>query len=409
MNNTNRINFFVLLIPIINTIAANTANYFNSDLNTGTARAFILITFLIPFVLFRYPKNNPSIVILNSIIYLFILLIFSTDIVFSLNGIIKYTLGVLMFPVGYYYFNSLEKFKKLFKIFILILILYIINIIISNLFNLGTSDYALNTFYFGSGSVNITKEIFVLVLFAPISLYLFPSKRKLLSILYITALVVAIIGIKRSVLISAALSLIIYGYKIGISSRYIKILFFGSLLILTFIIIFPSLYNTFLIRLNAREDQLTLEEDKIEKEARYSEINLVFNTWKDETLIFKLFGSEPFNDRLYYKTNRMLHTDYMIMLNGSGVIGALFWFFILYSIFREKSKYAVFIRSKKLLIEINAIFTALLFAQLFMSISSTVYAISLRALIFLFWGASLSLIRSMYIQERNISTSNYQI
>jgi predicted membrane protein len=53
------------------------------------------------------------------------------------------------------------------------------------------------------------------------------------------------------------------------------------------------------------------------------------------------------------------------------------------------------IYSNRLLIEVNAIFTALLFAQLFMSVSSTVYAISLRGFIFLFWGASLSLMRSI--------------
>ena len=183
---------------------------------------------------------------------------------------------------------------------------------------------------------------------------------------------------------------------------YIKSIVVGIFLVLSILIIFPSIFETFIVRLNARESQLTLDEENIESEARFNEVLLVLNNWNDKSIYFKLFGSEPFNDRYYYKTLRMLHTDYMIMLNGTGIVGIFFWFYILFVIFKEKNKYKYLIHSNRLNIEMNAIFTALLFSQLLMSISSTVYAISLRSLIFLYWGATISLFRS----QRSIYANN---
>lgn len=404
MNIKNRTFWFVLSIPIINSIAANTANYSASDIyNTGTLRGLILALFFIYFVLSFYPKDLPSTVILASIYYLLFLVPFSSNLLTSLVGVVKYSLGILMFPIGYYYFNTFNKFKTLVKILIISLIIYLIFILISNFFNLGKYDYAAGTFYFGSGSVNITKDIFILTLLAPISFLLFPGSKRFLTLVYLIGFVVAIIGIKRSVLISGVLSILAYLYITRFRERQVKLIFGGAVLFIGILLIFPSVYDTFQKRVTAREDQLSFEEKVIEKETRYDETNQVLNAWKTGPLLFKLFGSEPFNDRYYYRTIRMLHTDYMVILSGTGAVGIFLWFYIYYAIFREKRKYAHLINSNRLLIEINAIFTALIFVQLFMSVSSTVYAISLRGFIFLFWGASLALMRSVYIDQIKVS------
>lgn len=398
----NKTFWFVLSIPIINSIAANTANYSASDIyNTGTLRGLILALFFIYFVLSLYPKDLPSTVILASIYYLLFLVPFSSNLLTSIVGVLKYSLGILMFPIGYYYFNSFDKFKSLVKILIISLIIYLIFIGISNFFNLGKYDYAAGTFYFGSGSVNITKDIFILVLLAPISLMIFPERKRLLSFLYLIGFMVAIIGIKRSVLISGVLSIVVYLYITRFRARQVKLIFGGAVLFFAIFLVFPSVYDTFQKRVTAREDQLSFEEKVIEKETRYDETTQVLNAWTTGPLLFKLFGSEPFNDRYYYRTIRMLHTDYMVILSGTGAVGIFLWFYIYYAIFREKRKYAHLIYSNMLLIEINAIFTALIFVQLFMSVSSTVYAISLRGFIFLFWGASLALMRSIHVNQIN--------
>ena len=388
--------WFILIIPVINTIAANTANYSTSDIfNTGTLRAVVLGIFFIYFISKMYPKDNPSTLILFSIFYMLFLVPFSTDKGISLIGISKYSLGVLMFPVGYYFFYTFERYKALILSLIISLTLYLIFIIVSNLLGLGKYDYAAGTFYFGSGSVNITKDIFILVLLAPIGLLLFPNKRNLLIILFLAGLIVAVIGIKRSVLISAILSIIVYLFKTHFRVRNVRLIIGAGALIIFTLLIFPSVFDIFKERVSAREEQLTISEGMIEKETRYEEALLVLNSWGNGSLMFKLFGSEPFNDREYYKARRMLHTDYMVILNGSGAIGIFIWFYIYYAIFIEKKRYRNIIKANNLMKEIDAIFTALLFAQLFMSVSSTVYAISLRGFIFLFWGASLSLMRSM--------------
>ncbi len=408
MKNLTKSYWFVLSIPVINAIAANTANYSGSDVyNTGTLRAAILSVFFIYFVFTLYPRNFPSRVILSSIFYLLFLVPFSTNIPFSLFGVLKFSLGVFMFPVGYYFINTPEKYRTLMKSLLVALVIYLIFIVISNALSLGKYDYAVGTFYFGSGSVNITKDIFVLVLMAPVCFILFPSSRNWLILLFTIGFLVAVVGIKRSVLISTILSVLIYLYKTGFRSNQVRFVLGGTFLIVMILVIFPSVYALFVKRINAREDQLTLEEKKIEKEQRYGETTLVLKNWADGSLAFKLFGSEPFNDRQYYKAIRMLHTDYMVMLNGTGAVGIFFWFFIYAAIFMEKAKYRKIIRSYRLLIEIDAIFLALLFSQLFMSVSSTVYAISLRGFIFLFWGASLSLMKSFYTEYRKSLIKQY--
>lgn len=312
-----------------------------------------------------------------------------------------------MFPIGYCYLNTPKSFKTLISLSILILIIYLLSIVISNIFKLGTSDYALDTFYFGSLGVNVTKEIFVLILFAPISFYIFPNRRKILGFLYLSGLIVAIIGIKRSVLISTILSVIIYGYLSKLSIKYLRFIIIGTILIVLTILLFPSIYNIFLLRLESREAQLLINEENIEKEARYNEWQVVTQNWIETSIKQKLIGSEPFNDRLYYKNGRMLHTDYMIILNGSGIIGLFLWFYIYWSIFKEKKILYKHLKNERFFNELNAVFVILLISQLIISISSTVYAISFRSIIFLFWGSSLGLMQNTIRKKSLLFRSSF--
>jgi len=397
--------YFVLAIPVINAIASNTSEYFSSDiLNTGNLRALIIGLFAAWFLFTRLPNENFSRFILFYLGYYFILVLFATDRVTSGNLYLKFFLGVIMMPIGYYYINSIARLEILLKVLLFTLGLHILNIIIANIFALGTSDYLDETFYFGAGRVNITKNILILVFMLPVTMLFIKKYRRAVLILYIVAFLITLVGIKRSVLISAGAGIVAY---LAVKRRFsllMRTIVITSVFILIMVVMFPGFVDLFRSRFEARGERVELTEETMETEGRLSETETVFRGWSAGSFRHKLVGSEVFNDRLYFDTSRMLHTDYMIILNGSGLIGLVLWFYLFYRIIKEKNRFYRVLRNHILFREMNAVFWVMLVAQLVLSVSGTVYAIELRSLIFLFWGAFLGTMRG-YLKDKGLSVN----
>ncbi len=394
--------YFVLAIPLINVIASNTSEYFRSDIfNTGNLRALIIGGFAIYFIVARIPKEGLSRFILLYLAFYMVLVLFASDRLLSGNLFLKFFLGVIMLPIGYYYINSIRKLEILLRILFVTLVLHLINIVIANIFQLGTSDYLDETFYFGAGRVNITKNILILVLLMPATMLFVRKYRKAVTLVYLASFLVTMVGIKRSVLLSAAAGVITY---LAVKQRFtllIRTAVVGAGLFLILILIFPGFTDLFRSRFEARGERVELTEETIETEGRLSETEAVFRAWSSGSFRHKLIGSEVFNDRLFFHSKRMLHTDYMIILNGSGLIGFVLWFYLYARLIREKKKYYRALKSHPLFSELNALFWVLLAAQLVLSVSGTVYAIELRSLIFLLWGAILGVMRGFLLNRKN--------
>lgn len=393
--NKNRIAYsFVLAIPIINAIASNTTEYFSiGTLNTGIIRAIIFGLFSFYFILSEYPGNRLSRFILFYLFFYAVLVLMSSDIIYSANLYLKLFLSVIMLPIGYKYINSYERLKSLFLFLFIALILHIINIIISNIFILGSSDYIDETFYFGSGRVNITKSIIILVILAPLSFLLFRKFKWYLVLVYLSGFVVAMIGIKRSVLLTAISSVIIYALLKRGKSTLVKGLIVIGILLIVVLTIYPKYWDIFLTRYQARENRVEISEETMESEARYSEVQHVLDTWFNGSVRHKLVGSDIFNDRQFFNVKRMLHTDYMIILNGSGIIGFILWFYLFWAIIKNKNQYYRYLKNVEFFRELNAIFYMYLACQLIMSISGTVYNVEIRSTFFLMWGSIIGTMR----------------
>jgi len=386
---------FVLAIPILNVVASNTTDYFpDNTLNPGIVRAIIIGFFAAYFVIKRYPFNGINRFVLAYLVYYAILVAFSTNFLFSLNLYLKLFLGVIMFPIGYFYINNVEKFRQLILIFLIALVLQIINIIIVNFFKLGTSDYLKDSFYFGSARVNITKSILVLVFIAPIAFNIFRNRINYLVIIYLAGFIVSMIGIKRAVLLSGLGGLIIYVFLKKQKANLIKAGLGIGMVMLVGLTIFPRYLDVFLSRYQARGDQMQIKTEIIDEESRYDETIRVTDTWVKGSIRHKLIGSEIFNDRKFFKTDRMLHTDYMIILNGSGAIGLFLWFYIFWVVIKEKNRYYKYVKNRILYQEMNSVFYIFLIIQLILSISGTVYNIEVRSIFFLYWGALIGTMRS---------------
>ena len=397
---------FVIAIPILNAIATSTVNYFPETLfHPGILRATAVGLFIVWFIISgKYPNEKTSLYILLYLAFMFGLALFSSNLSKTMNDYLKIVLSMAMYPIGYYYFKTMDAFKKLNYIYFWVLVMFITDIIIANVFSLGSSDYLADSFYFGAARVNITKAMILLVFIAPINFLLVtPKHRKTLALIYVVGLLVALIGIKRTVLLSAITGFIIY---LMFSPHRTKILKGSIILIILIVTVFSYFLDVFFQRFQARENRIQLTEENLEEEARYNELELVMNAWVEGSVKHKLIGSEFLNDRAYYGTIRMLHIDYMIVLSGSGLIGIYMWFFVYFSIIKSKNKYYKYLRSDKFFQELNAVFWMLLIAQLLLSISGTIYSINIRSLLFLYWGAIVGLMRSEAYLKYNENTYN---
>ncbi len=387
---------FVLFIPLINIIADIFTNYYEpGTLNPGSIRASIIILFLIYFFGRGYKLDAVSKFILAYVIYLIILSFFSTNVLFSLFITIKASISFLMFIIGYFYINNVNRFNSLNKIYLIVIIIIILNLLITNYFHLGESSYIDATFYYGSARVNITKTLAALLICSP--LIILTSKgsnyHKLIFIILLISLVLIFIGVKRAAVLSVLVASILYLILTPRKGKQIKYLTYASIILF---ITSPLYLLQIEQRFIAREDRLALRQETLETEARYNEVFMVLDAFQKEDIPHKLFGSELFNDRAYFNTIRMLHTDYMTLLNGSGLIGMFFFFGVYIMIIREKNKYYRFVRDDKLYREFNAVFWAILISMLILSIAGTIHEIGSRAFMFMYLGAILRLMKEGY-------------
>jgi hypothetical protein len=395
---------FLLAIPIINAIASNTTEYFTvSAINTGISRAAIFALFSFYFILHDYPGTRLGRFFLLFLLFYAILVLWSSDMLYSAIMYIKLFISVIMLLVGYRYINNFQKFRSLILVLFFALILHIINIFISNIFDLGSSDYIDETFYFGSGRVNITKSIISLVILAPLTIILYKKYKWYLIIVYLIGFVVAMIGIKRSVLLTGISSVIIYALIMRGRSALVKGLSGFGILLIMVLAIYPKYWDIFLTRFESREKRIEISEETMESEARYKEIQNVLDTWINGSIRHKLIGSDIFNDRQFFNVNRMLHTDYMIILNGSGIIGFILWFFSFWVIIKSKNQYYRQLKNFEYFRQLNAIFYMYLASQLLISISGTIYNVELRSTYFLVWGAIIGTMRGEAIKIASFS------
>jgi hypothetical protein len=391
---------FVLFIPVFFALALNLTGYFNPrSLNPGTVRGFIMIIFLFYFLLKYYPGTYTNRFILFFISYIGVLTLFSTNLSSSLYGFIKFFIPTMMFPVGYYFINSHDKLLKLSKFYTIALGFFMINILVSNVFKLGTSDYLEDSFYFGAGRVTVTKSTIVLIYAAIIFTLSSTARRQRLLIIFLSvSSFITIIGIKRSVLLSAILGILIFWITSKSKQLFLRAIIVFSIIIGGIFIVFPKTLNVFTDRLQAREERLTITEETIEGEARYNETSRVLNAWVNGSIKHKLIGSEMFNDAFFFKTHRMLHTDYMVLIAGSGLLGLFLWFVVLMYIIREKEKYWKYLKTDLRFQYYHPIFYSIIAAQLLMSISGTIQGVDLRSFIMLFLGAIVGSLRGEFLK-----------
>jgi hypothetical protein len=399
---------FIVVLPILNALSSVLTNYFSEGVaSLGQIRVFLVFLFAAYFLTTKFPhKNTLAKAVLIYLGFMLYLTLISTNFGTSFNVYLKFAVSYLFLFFGIYYIKNPEMMKRVSVSILVMLGIFILNFIISNIFGLGARSYkgVENQLNFGASGVNLAKQITPILLMMPIILKFFIKSlnQKIIYALIFGGILFVLFAFKRTPLVSLFLGYLIIGLIIPNKAKTIKYFF---VLLFAAVALSPIYLNQVLDNFQAREQAIDLsDEENLEKQARYQEFNFVLDSWGNGDLKHKLIGSDIFAAHEYFNLGRMLHTDYMTLLSGSGIIG-LFGFLFIYAfivvyLWRKHLRYknAFFAYS-------FAIGTAIIVNFLFMGVSGIAQAVEPRATVFLFLGMLIGFKPEYFNTIQNDSTA----
>lgn len=96
----------------------------------------------------------------------------------------------------------------------------------------------------------------------------------------------------------------------------------------------------------------------------------------------------------------MLHVDYSVILNGSGLVGITLWIIILIAVFRKGRYYLKLFNKDNRCPFLKPTFYSILAGQMLMSISGTIQGYSIRIYIWLYLGAIIGTLHGEWIKHK---------
>jgi len=337
-------------------------------------------------------------------IYLLILIFFSSNFFYSAQTYIKTLIPALFLPISFTFIKDINQLKKFNKILILFLCLYLINFILTNFFKIGRTPYSRLdsdfSLYVGNVFTEGMNSIAYILVILPLILYLDKKNKKIVIILGVLALVALLLNLKR---ISIIAVLIGYFFLILFSKR--KSYFIKSIvpIILLLFILYPFYKEPLQYQYMNRASRFT--EDFYETEGRYIETKLVWDeVFSFNSIQHSLFGKEMFNSPGNYgggiMGERMLHSDYNVLIHGSGIFGLLFYFYynviILKYFLRLKKKFQYKDNTINMM---NTTFIAVFLMSFIISFSGSFGAVTFNTIRSIYLGAILGIFNNIKFND----------
>jgi len=321
----------------------------------------------------------------------------SSNLILSLEMTTKTSIGLVMFIVGRSFFSNYLYYSVLLKYFLFLYVLLVVSVGISNITGIGMAGYGENTsstssVYFGDIGVAITKLLVLPILITPVFLRFMRERKWKITVLVTTcfAIIITLIAFKRSSTIAFIGGILIYAVFLNKKTFFTYLLSAGLLLIISF----PFYQNQLITSYNNRSKQLygiSKSAESIEQEARYWETLAVFNAFNNDGVKHQLIGSELFNEFEYFKTRRMLHIDFIAVLNGSGAIGLILFVSISLVIFFQGYN-SFFMANDDLSKLISISIMSIIVFSILISLGGSIRSFDFRGPIFLYLGASIGLL-----------------
>lgn len=271
------------------------------------------------------------------LLFLLILIIFtSSDFNYSFKLWMKYSMGIICLPIGFEIFNS-RNLKTIWIISKCFLFLFLINYLLANLLHWGRHMYENNIAWTEVGNLvddGLQLNICVIALFP---FYLSRIRHSVVIIVVASlCLILTFVMMKRTPIACFFLCFGLYVTsnfyfikKYGKTAERLKI---SGVFVIFFIIVFSAMAylfsDLFISNYNNRFSKMDIGDNQ-----RTKELEIIFNDIMntEDSKIF-LLGKETFNTVGTYNNGkwgrRMIHDNYAIILNGTGILGFVYYIFL---------------------------------------------------------------------------------
>lgn len=348
--------------------------------------------------------------ILLYLVYTAFLVLFSSNVLYSISNWSATTIWILILPLSFYVINSLEKFKKLINSISFLAILYILNILLSTFVGIQGKSYSGEIFDVGNVFTEGLNSMAYLIIASPLISYLNPNYRRVILILTVIIFILVLVQLKRISILAIGIGILV---NIFYSGNRVNIVFGLIISALLFFVALPIFENALTKQLKARERRLSTQ--NIEEEGRYQETLAVY----DEIIMSNkvsllLFGKEVYNSPGNYANGkygkRMIHNDYNAVLHGSGILGLalfIFWPISLLLFYRKIIPFAkISFEDKRLFDYMNMTFISFIIIGYVLSFSGGVNAILFNAVRVAVMGACLRIFYEHYYRLKNNTSLN---
>lgn len=190
------------------------------------------------------------------------------------------------------------------------------------------------------------------------------------------------------------------GVYLFLAKNKIRVIKRLLIIVMVFIIMYPLFDSLIENAFTARAESAFIGSGEYEEESRYLEFQRVYNDWRKRGVGGKLIGNgELFNDIEYFNVRRMLHTDYMTMLSGAGIVGLVIYLLIPLYIIKDSHKIKTRALRNNFFIgnDLFATVVSLALASYAFGMAGSIMAIDVRALFFLYTGAIIGLMKNSAI------------
>ncbi len=369
---------------------------------TSNLRAILLILVVLYFFLnrVRYDKFVGYVVFL--LLFYLMLIIQSSNFTMSIQRYLKFAISLSFIPIGY----SVVKYKSdliiLNKALIIAAILITFNVLFSTITGVESKGYVDESGY-STGTMfsgGLFTGVYFVVLSPLILSFVKPKnkQRRIIVFLIISILIINVLTLKRSTLLAIGVGFIVYGFmNKQLFNRY---LVFAALGILLTSILFSDMLDA---RLERRQEKLQVE--SFTAEARYLEtITVVNDIFSFNDLKYSFFGKELFNTAGNYGDGifgrREIHNDYIVILNGSGIVGLILYLTLFLLIYKKVRKLYKMLPTiiRKNYKDLYIFTVVIIVMSLTISFNGGMSSIGYRTISFLYIGAFIGIITNMHKQ-----------
>lgn len=337
------------------------------------------------------------------LIYLLIMIFFSTDLWWSFKRYLNVALAFLLFPAAFIVTKGLEDIKRIVKPAICLVIIFLANVAVSTYLKLEIEQeglgYGRSMVYLGSVNFYSIYGFVYALIIIPLAYYLTRKIyiKYLLIALYFAGLFVLILILKRAYVYLSLAGVLMF---ILFITKRKSLRFIGPFFIFGFIgYILTSDY--ILASYAIREDVIRRG---YAEEGRGIELILYPEVVKDakNPTTFMLYGEELFNsqgkflfiEKMLNDKDRLLHSDIATIIYGAGIIGMFLFIRLYYFILRRFLKIRSRLRtmdSADILNKLYATYLSLFICLAANALSDGILIANNRAIPYLLMGAILGL------------------